>query len=422
MVGRKIKLTQRVVDAARPEDARYAILDAEIPGFRLLVWPSGRRAFYFRYRVGGGRAATVREPKIGEAPAMKAEKARAIAVEWSARVRLGGDPGGARQAARSAPTMAELFDRYLADHARPHKKASSLAEDERLIETYLKPAFARRKVAELKRADVDRFHKSLSDRPYRANRCVALLSKAFTLAEMWGWRPDASNPCHHVRKFAETKRRRFLSPKELARLGEVLRIAERDGALVLPPRDGVRDEAERVTISASAVAAIRLLALTGARRGEILGLQWSWVDLAGGRAHLPDSKNGEKTIVLPPAALAVLTSMPRVASNPHVIVGGKPGAALVNLKDPWRAIREAAGLDDVRIHDLRHSFASIGAAGGASLPILGALLGHSQPTTTARYAHLADDPLQAAAAAIGAQIAAAMGDAGETGTVVPLKK
>jgi integrase len=411
-----------VVDAARPEAARYALSDTDIPGFRLLVWPSGRRGFYFRYRVGGGRAATVREPKIGEAPAMKAEAARAIASDWAAEVRLGGDPSGKRQSDREAPTMAVLFDRYLSDHARPNKKASSLAEDERLIRDCLKPGFARRKVAEVKRAEVDKFHKNLSGKPYLANRALALLSKAFNLAEMWGWRPDASNPCRHVKKFAETKRRRFLSPKELARLGEVLRIAERDGALVLPPREGMCEKTERVAISPpSAVAAIRLLALTGARKGEILGLQWAWVDALSGRAHLPDSKSGEKTLVLPPAALAVLASLQRVDGNPYVIAGGKPGAALVNLKDPWLVIREAASLDDVRIHDLRHSFASVGAAGGASLPIIGALLGHSQPSTTARYAHLADDPLQAAAADIGAKIWAALGAASEAAEVVRLK-
>jgi integrase len=183
----------------------------------------------------------------------------------------------------------------------------------------------------------------------------------------------------------------------------------------------VREKAERVAISPSAVAAVRLLALTGARKGEILGLQWAWVDASSGRAHLPDSKSGEKTLILPPAALAVLASLQTVEGNPYVIVGGKPGAPLVNLKDPWLAIREAANLDDVRIHDLRHSFASVGAAGGASLPIIGALLGHSQPSTTARYAHLADDPLQAAAADIGAKIWAAMGAAGEVAEVVRLE-
>jgi integrase len=416
---RTVKLTQSVVDKAAPEAARYVLTDTAIPGFWLTVLPSGRKTYVFRYRVGGGRSATIRAPKIGDAAAVRCEKARAVAEGWHADVIKGGDPGGERQAARAAPTMADLFDRYLTDHARPTKKASSIAEDERLIADYLLPAFGKRKAADVTREAVDKFHKGLAHKPYRANRCLAVLSKAFNLAEVWRMRPDGSNPCRHVRKFPETARKRYLGAAELARLGEALRIAERDGALILPARPGVRDKAERVPVSRWAVAAVRLLILTGARKSEILGLRWAWIDAANFRADLPDSKTGAKTIILPPPALAVLESLPRDAGNPHVIQGAKAGAHLVNLKDPWLAIREAAGLDDVRVHDLRHSFASVGASGGASLPIIGALLGHTQASTTQRYAHLHDDPLRATAAVIGGRIAAAMGDAGEGGTVVP---
>lgn len=414
---RKAKISQTTVDKAQPEAARYVITDTEIPGFWLTVSPSGRKAFSLRYRVGGGRGATVRQPKIGEWPAMKAEKARAIAQDWAADVRLGGDPGGARLAYREAPTMAALFTRFLADHAERHKKASSIANDRRLIEKRLLPVFGAKKVLEVTRADVSRFHKSLADTPYEANRALALLSKAFNLAEVWDMRKDGTNPCRHVSKFAETKRKRFLSPLELAKLGQALREAERNGSVLLPAQPGIRTEAMRVPVNSGAVAAIRLLVLTGARKGEILGLQWNWIDMTNGRASLPDSKTGEKVLILPPPALAVLAAHPRVEGNPHVIAGGKPGTALVNLKDPWLAIREAAGLEGVRIHDLRHSFASVGAAGGASLPIIGALLGHTQASTTQRYAHLHDDPLQAAAASIGGRIAAAMGVTSGNGEV-----
>lgn len=410
MAAEKKRLSEQVVERAAVTGRRYMIADTDIPGFWLVVTKTGKKSFVLRYRVGGGRAATIREPKIGDWPAMKAAKARSIASDWFAEVRLGGDPGGARQELRAAPTMATLFDRYLTDHARPTKKASSFAEDVQLLKDYLRPAFDKRKVHEVTRADVDRFHKGLSHKPYRANRALALLSKAMNIAEVWGWRPDGSNPVRHVRKFAEKRRERFLSPAELGRLGAVLRQAERDGFLILPPREGVRDVEVSSLISRHVVAAIRLLMLTGARKSEILGLRWAWIDMAAGRAHLPDSKTGFKVVILPPAALAELARLPRLPDNPHVIVGGKPGAALVNLKDPWAVIRKCAGIEDVRIHDLRHSFASVGAAGGASLPILGALLGHSQPSTTARYAHLADDPLQAAAAEIGGRIVAAMGD------------
>ena len=194
MAGRRAKLTQRTVDAAKPGAKRYAIADTELPGFRLHVLPSGKRAFYLAYRVGGGRGATQREPKIGDWPAMKAEAARRIAADWFAEVRHGGDPAGDRKKARTAPRMRDLFDRYLADHARPHKKPSSVHDDERMIDDYLNPKFGGRKIAEVTRADIDAFHKGLASKPYRANRMLALLSKAFNLAEVWGWRADGTNP------------------------------------------------------------------------------------------------------------------------------------------------------------------------------------------------------------------------------------
>ena len=418
---RKMRLTQSVVDGAKPEATRFILTDTSIPGFWLVVEPNGRRTFKLRYRVGGGRGGTVREPKIGDASAMKAARARAIAAEWQADVAKGGDPSGARQAQRMATDMATLFSRYLADHARPHKRQSSVAEDERLIALHLTDAFGRRKIHEVARSDVDRFHKGLSATPYLANRCLALLSKALNLAEVWGWRPDASNPCRHVKKFAEAKRQRFLDSSELMRLGETLRMAERDGYLELPVARG-QGSPDRIPISRWAIAAVRLLVFTGARKGEILSLQWDKVDLGAATALVLPKESRTvlgraaewKTLHLPPAALDVLAKLPRSPENSHVIQGGKPGSALVNLKDPWLAIREAAGLEGVRLHDLRHTFASAAVAGGASLPIIGALLGHTQPSTTSRYAHLHSDPLQAAAAITGGRIAAAMGDADAT--------
>jgi integrase len=218
-------------------------------------------------------------------------------------------------------------------------------------------------------------------------------------------RPDGSNPCRHVEKFGERKRERMLSPAELARLGEAL--AAYDG-------------------SPYAVAAVNLLVFTGARLGEVLGLQWEWIDFERGEARLPDSKTGAKTLHLPPPARAVLADLPRLDGNPYVIAGAKEGAALVNLEKPWRAIRKAAGLDDVRLHDLRHAFASVAASSGMGLPIIGKMLGHTQAATTARYAHLASDPVKAAAAAVAGKIAAAMAaGSGDTGkgmaTVLPLR-
>jgi integrase len=253
------------------------------------------------------------------------------------------------------------------------------------------------------RADIARLHHSLSATPYQANRLLAVLRKLFNWAEARGYRQDASNPCRHVERNPEKARERFLSAAELARLGAALDEAGRAGE-----------------VSPWMVAAMRLLVLTGARLSEILTLRWDHVALDRAELRLPDSKTGAKTIHLPPPAVELLAALPRLAGNPFVICGRREGRHLVNLEKPWRAVRARAGLDDVRLHDLRHSFASVAAAGGMSLPVIGALLGHSQPATTARYAHLAADPLKAAAAAIGERLAGAMQPGGAE--VVPLRR
>jgi integrase len=211
------------------------------------------------------------------------------------------------------------------------------------------------------------------------------------LAEAWGLRLDGSNPVRHVKKYREDKRERYLTKAELQRLGAVL-----------------ADPQTKAMESPFVVAAIGLLVLTGARLIEILTLRWEYVDLENEVLRLPDSKTGAKLIYLNAAAINLLRTMPRMAGNPYLIAGKNPGARLINLQKPWRRIRAKANLDDVRIHDLRHSFASVAAGTGMSLPMIGKLLGHSQPVTTARYAHLAADPIRAASNLIGAEIDAAM--------------
>lgn len=411
MPNRTAKLTTRTIKTAAPEAKRYVINDTELPGFRLVVSPAGRKTFAYRYRVGGGRGGAIREPSIGTYGSLTADQAREIAQDWAARARAGEDPSQDRRSERKAPNVDHLLKRYLSEHADREKKASSALQDRRLIERVLLPSLGKKKVTEVTRADVSAMKARHAGTPYLANRALALLSKAMNLAEEWGLRKDGTNPCRHVKKFAEEKRRRFLSPAEMQRLGAVLREAEEEGRLIVGGRG--------VPVSVYAVAAIRLLILTGARKSKILGLRWEWIDHENGRVELPDSKTGEKFVRLPPAALAILEGLPRHADNPHVIVGAKPGASLVNVDDAWRAVRSAAELADFRIHDLRHSFASVGAAGGMSLPVIGALLGQSQPSTTARYAHLADDPLRAAAADIGSKIDAAM--SGRSADVVKIR-
>ena len=204
-----------------------------------------------------------------------------------------------------------------------------------------------------------------------ANKCLALLSKMFNMAERWGMRPDGTNPCRHVDKYRSQPRERFLSEQELARLAEVLAEVAGDGSE-----------------TPFTVAAVRLLVFTGARLGEILSLRWEYVDFDNAMLFLPESKTGKKVIYLSAPALEVLTNIPRIESNPYAICGEKDGAHLVNLQKPWTRIRKRAGLENVRIHDLRHSFASVAASGGLSLPMIGKLLGHTQAATTQRYAHL----------------------------------
>jgi integrase len=328
---------------------------------------------------------------IGQFGALTPENARKIAKTQANKVLHGGDPGAERSEAAKAPSVAQLAERYMAEHARPKKKPRSAKSDESNLNNHVLPALGPKKAAAITRADISRLHHSMRKTPGAANRVLALLSKMFTLAEKWGLRPDGTNPCRHVERNPERKLERFLSETELARLAEVLVEAER-----------TRTELP------SALAAIRLLLFTGARLSEILTLKWEHVDMEGKCLHIPDSKTGAKTIYLPPTGLEVLDSLEQHKDNPYVIVGAKHGSHLVNLRKPWGRIRGRAKLDDVRIHDLRHSFASMAVAGGLSLPMIGALLGHTQPTTTQRYAHLAGDPLQQAVNIAGGRIADAM--------------
>jgi integrase len=231
----------------------------------------------------------------------------------------------------------------------------------------------------------------LSHIPYQANRTLGVLSKMMSLAETWGLRDKHSNPCKDIERYPERKRERFLSPKELQRLGKALTTAEVSG-----------------TESKYAVAAFRILLLTGCRLSEIQTLEWRHVDLEQKELRLPDSKTGAKTIYLGEAAVTLLEALPRVTDNPYVIAGKKEETHLTDLQHPWRRIRKAAGLNDVRIHDLRHTFASGGLRVGEGLAMIGKLLGHSQVQTTARYAHLASDPVKRAATKISGRLALAL--------------
>jgi len=387
-------ITLSVIKAMQPGSREWDQGTGAVSGFHARRQKGDAITYMLKYHV-GGRA---RWHTIGRhGPPWTPDTARKEARRLLGLVAGGGDPAGVKAAVKAAPTLADLAARFLAEHAEAKRKASTTKEYRRLIENLILPALGKHKVAEVTRADVARFHHSRRGTPIEANRALALLSTLFNWAERVGERPDGSNPCRHVERFPQRPRERFLSADELARLGEAL--AAWEGSPI-------------------AVAAIKLLVFTGARLGEILGLEWDWVNMERGEARLPDSKTGAKTLHLPAPALEVLMGLPRIEGVPYVL-GAKRGTTFV--EEPWRRIRGAARLDDVRLHDLRHSFASVAVAGGMGLPIIGKMLGHTQAQTTQRYAHLASDPVKAAAATVAGKIAKAM--QGKPGAeVVPLRR
>jgi integrase len=351
------------------------------------------------------------------------EQARKEAHRLLGVVKDGGDPAASKAVEKAAPTVRALSDRFMAEHVTTKTKARTAVEYRRLIENVIVPGLGGRRVRELTRADVSRLHHATRDTPCTANRALAVFSKMLALAEKWGERPDGSNPCRHVERFREDRRERFLTTEELTRLGDAIREGETIG---LPyavdeakpeAKHAPKEDNRRTVIGPHAAAALRLLILTGARLREILHLRWEHVDFERGMLLLPDSKTGKKAIVLNAPALDVLASLPRVGV--FVIAGQSAGAEEErprhDLKRPWQAVSKRAGLNGVRIHDLRHTHASVGAAAGLGLPIIGKLLGHTQASTTARYAHLDADPLRRASDRIGGHIAAAMGDATRSG-------
>ena len=377
------KITKRAVDQLQGDGTETFYWDDDLPGFGVRIRSSGRKYYVAQFRADG----RMRRITLGRHGAVSTETARRRAMAAISEAKGGGDPAAARDARRKAPTMKQLGKRFLEDYVPDHCKASTAYEYGRSVKFFIEPRIGKRKVRDIKRSDIAELHHALRETPYQANRTLGVLSKMFSLAEMWGMRPDGSNPCLHIKRYKEEKRERFLSAEEFAQLGKVLDETLRDGSE-----------------TRSAVVAIRLLMLTGCRLSEIQKLQWEHVDLEAGELRLPDSKTGGRAVPLAPSAVRLLEALPRDEDNPWVIAGRKPGSHLTDLQHPWRRIREKAELEDVRIHDLRHSFASRALALGEGLPMIGKLLGHTQVQTTARYAHLARDTVKASAARIGDSI------------------
>jgi integrase len=382
------KLTKRLVDAAEARHAEYFTWDSEIPGFGLRVLPSGRKVYVVQYRAGRRS----RRISLGPSTVLTCEQARSRAITIIAAARNGEDPAAERDAGRKVITVKELAERFDKEHIAVRLKASTAGEYRRNLRRFILPALGQLTVTGINRADVAKFHHDMRHIPYQANRCLEVVSKMFVMAEMWGFRPDGSNPRKHIRKYPEEKRERFLSAAELRRIGEVLREMEAEG-IELP----------------SAILAARLLILTGCRLNEIMSLKWAYVDLDVPALRLPDSKSGAKVVHLGEPAVDLLRDAQRVDCNPWVIVGTLSGKPLSDLQPFWQRVRARAGVKDVRIHDLRHTFASTAVASGQGLPMIGKLLGHTQVQTTARYAHLAAEPVRMAADAVAQNLRQSLG-------------
>jgi integrase len=367
------RLTKTTVDGLRPLDRDRFEWDSSLPGFGVRVMPSGAKTYQVQYRMGG----RTRRMSLGRHGVVTVEEARRRAREVLGEVARGDNPAERAAKRRSEPTVRELSERFVREHMcmlKPRTREGYRA----IIEHHVLTALGSFKITDVSRADIAKLHHAMRDKPYQANRTLGVISIMFNKAEVWGLRPDGSNPCRHVKKYPEIKRETFLSPAELARLSDVLAEIEAEGA-----------ESHFV------VAAFRLLILTGCRRNEVQTLRWEYV--TGTHIELPDTKTGARRIPLTAPVRAVLEALPRDPANPYVIRGKVPGGHVTDLERPWRRIRARAGLDHVRIHDLRHTYASHLVARGETIQMVGKLLGHSQIQTTMRYAHLADDAVVAAA-------------------------
>jgi integrase len=402
---------------------REFLWDDALAGFGVGVFPTGRKVYVAQYRQHGRS----RRANLGEHGRLTPDEARSLAKKLLGVVETGADPIEARRDARAVRTFGEVAEEFLRQHVAAKRKSRTEESYRETLMKHVYPAIKSRRIVDVRRSDLAKLHSAMEETPSAANRTLAVVSS------VWNWaarREEVSavaNPCLGIERYPENARESFLTSDEFARLGDALRLAETTG--LEWSIDETKPKANRApkpenrlrTLDPFAVAAIRLLILTGARLREILNLKWAYVDCERGLLNLPDSKTGKKSVYLSAAALSVLSSLPRIEGNPHIIAGSRSGEPRADLKKPWAAISKAAGLDGLRLHDLRHSFASIGAGASLGLHVIGKLLGHSQPATTARYAHLDADPMRRAVDSIGATISAAMSGRVESNVVAIAK-
>jgi integrase len=420
----KIELTKKVVNAAKIRPNRYIVWDSKIPGFGLRIESSGAKYFILKYR---SKAGAVRKPTVGRYGSLTVAQAREKAQKWLLEVSQGGDPSGDQKEQRKGLTVREAVRRFDSEHIAQKKPATQYMYRHFIAQEIL-PSLGSKRIDAVTASDISRlFHRIGKDHPTKANRVRAILSKLFSLSEVWGMRPQNSNPVKFTAKYKEKERHRDLSIEETKSLFAALDwIIESTDAELEKKRAGSETVTAKDELFArgvhNGVAVIKLLVFTGARRGELLTLRWSEVDKEDCVLRLADSKTGEKTISLNNAALSILDSIEKVVGVPWVFPSRhRPKDSPVppmredELRHSvWEPVREHAGLgakvvdgEEIpvfRIHDIRHNFAAVAAAQGKSLIEIGKLLGHRQAKTTERYAKLIEDARRRAAEDIGAAI------------------
>lgn len=421
-----VRITKRIVDQAEPRGKRYTVFDEDVRGFGLRVTEKGAKSYVFEYRPGGGgRSANKKRLTIAKVGDMTPDRARKIAEDHRILVKLGKDPMGEKDEWRKAMTVNQVADEFL-KFIKKERSPNTYNGYEGLLRLYVRPNIGSKKARDVTHADVERIRLSLEDRPATANSVLRVLSSMYNFAanNVRQWVPKRQNPTEDIERFPELERRVKINPDELARLGDAIRVGETVG---LPWKTDPtkaskhlpKNAEDRITlIDPFAAAALRLLMFTGARLREILRLQWKDVDLENNlivvKMHKTARQSGEKEIVLNGPARQVLERLAENKIGVYVIASDSAGEEdeqpRHDLKRPWDAVRSHAGLDHLRIHDLRHIFAGVGAGSHMGLPVIGKLLGHANASSTERYAHLQRDPQQEASNKIAAMLALALGE------------
>ncbi|MDR1039142.1 MAG: tyrosine-type recombinase/integrase [Deltaproteobacteria bacterium] len=367
----KTELSEAFLKKVEPNGRRQSFFDTRVPGLELRVGARGHRSFYVFYRFGKGGGAPLRRYHLGSYPVLTVSSARKMAISTLSRTLRGEDPAMERRRDRESATVGELIGKFMREYVEARTKPSTRKTYANIINKHIVPALGKIRVTALSGPDLTRLHSAMSSTPYAANRATAILKTFLNWAEENGCRPSGRNPARQVRPYKEEKRLDCMGPDQLARVGEAMTELVREGKL-----------------APAAESAIKILMLTGARKNEILTLKREDIDFANLRIRLLDSKTGFKIIRLPMAAAEILSGIAREEGT-YVFPGRGGKSHLSDLKHPWKRVLEKAAIGGRwRIHDLRHAFASEAVNAGASLPLIGCLLGHRNSQTTARYAHI----------------------------------